>query len=162
MIRESISAPGAPGIVVGLDRPEPWLVERSESTPAFLAVQPEDGAGPFRDNLVVALEKLPAESPRDLDAVQTTARAQALATVPDYQLIDDRPMEVGGRDGWFRAAVYSTESMTTVVVRQLFALHGDVLVTIALTTFPFRDGEASQLFEDISATCVIDTEKGGV
>lgn len=158
MTREIITVSAVPGVVVTLERPDTWLVERGQTTPAFIALQPEDDAGPFRDNLLVAIEKPSTDEPLDLETVQATARAQALATVPDYHLIDDRPLEVGGLDGWFRAAVYSSDSMTTVVVRQLFALLGDALVTIALTSLPFREPQASELFEDITDTCTIEPE----
>lgn len=158
MIREAVAVATVPGAVVSLERPDSWLVERGETTPAFLALQPENEAGPFRDNLLVAIEKPATEQPLDLETAQSMSRAQALATVPDYHLIDDRPLEVGGVDGWFRAAVYSSESMTTVTVRQLFAVHGGVLVTITLTSFPFRDPESSELFERVAATCSITTE----
>lgn len=160
MTRETITVPAAPGLEVTVDAPEGWLVERGPAVPAFVAVQPEQGAGPFRDNLVVSIEALPADAPTDLETVQSAARAQALATVPDYHLIDDRPMDVGGLDGWFRASLHSSPSGTSVVVRQLFAVHASVLITIALTTLPFRDAEASELFEHIVAGCDLHTEKG--
>lgn len=160
MTRETITVQDAPGVVVSLERPDDWTVEKGQSAPAFLALQPAEGAGPFRDNLLVSLEVLPEDFPEDIAAVQQVSLAQAHATVPDHHVIDDRAMDVGGLPGWFRAAVYSTEGMTTVVVRQLFALHSRTLVTIALTSLPFRDAEASAVFEDVASTCTIDTDGG--
>ncbi|EWS79567.1 hypothetical protein [Brachybacterium phenoliresistens] len=158
--REIITAPAVPGITLEIDVPESWDRHTGQETAAFVAAMPPAEAGPFADTLVVGIERLPEGLPAHLEAVRASSLVQLHAAVPDLHLVDDRPVVLDGREGHLRALVQSTEQEISVIVRQVFALHGDVLVTIALTSLPFRDREASQLADRIFSTARITAQNG--
>lgn len=150
--RISVTTTATPDVTIDIDLPGTWEVERHDGAPTLVAKLPAELSGPFADNLVVTLEPLPPETPRDLEAITAISRAQQYASVPDLHLLEDRPATVGGLPGHTRALLQTAPPGLTVVTRQVFALAGDDLVTIALTSFPFRDRESSALMEQILAT----------
>lgn len=158
--RRTVTSVATPGLVVELDIPTTWEVTLREGMPTLVAQLPAPEAGPFADNLLVTLEALSDEMPRNLEAVTAVSRAQLHTTVPDLHLLEDRPEEVAGLSGHHRALLQTAPPGLTVVTRQVFALAGDALVTVALTSFPFRDRESSELMEQILASLTIRSEQG--
>ena len=155
LARISVTTTTAPGVAVDVDIPGTWEVERRDCAPTLVAKLSAEEAGPFADNIVVTLEPLPSETPRDLEAITAISRAQQHASVPDLHLLEDRPAAVGGLRGHSRALLQTAPPGLTVITRQVFALAGDTLVTLALTSFPFRDRESSALMEQILDTLSI-------
>lgn len=153
--RVCITTTTAPGVAVDVDIPGCWEIEQRDAAPTLIAKRPAEESGPFADNLVVTLEPLPPETPQDLAAITAISRAQQHASVPDLHLLEDRPATVGGLHGHSRALLQTAPPGLTVVTRQVFALAGDVLVTLALTSFPFRDRESSALMAQILDTLSI-------
>lgn len=150
--RTSVTTTATPDVTIEIDLPSTWEIERHDGTPTLIARLPAETSGPFADNLVVALEPVPAEMPQDLEAIIGISRAQQHASVPDLHLLEDRPVTVSGMPGHTRALLQTAPPGLTVVTRQVFVLAGNDLVTIALTSFPFRDRECSELMEQILAT----------
>src|SRR5690625_4248560 len=217
--------PGLEELRVEVSAPADWEISVVEDPPFFLAQMPQALAGPFADNLIVNIERLgddaPADleelqgliyaqafasvpdfyavddrphevdgrpgwfraslqtappgpsaytrianagrlgtaAPADLEELQGLIYAQAFASVPDFYAVDDRPHEVDGRPGWFRASLQTAPPGITAMNRQVFTLRGDLLVTLSLTTMAFRDPEASELFDAVVASCGILSEK---
>lgn len=153
--RITVTTASAPGVSVDLDIPRGWEVERREAAPTFVARRPVEASGPFADNLILTIEPLAPETPHTLEAVTAISRAQQHASVPDLHLLEDRAAVVGGLPGHSRALLQSAPPGLSVITRQVFALAGDTLVTLALTSFPFRDRECSALMEQVLGTLSI-------
>jgi|GEM_PF-2459821 len=147
--------PGLEELRVEVGAPADWEISVVEDPPFFLAQMPQALAGPFADNLIVNIERLGDDAPADLEELQGLIYAQAFASVPDFYAVDDRPHEVDGRPGWFRASLQTAPPGITAMNRQVFTLRGDLLVTLSLTTMAFRDPEASELFDALMDSCRI-------
>src|SRR5690625_5121904 len=89
--------PGRDELRVVVDVPADWETSLVEEPPLFLAQIPQDQAGPFGDNLVVTIEALEDDAPRDLEELQGLIYAQAFSSVPDFHAVDDRSEEEIGR-----------------------------------------------------------------
>lgn len=154
--RESV-----PGVIVSLPIPNGWDSQVRDADPALVASIPAAEAGPFGDNLIVSIERLDGGLPADLAAVRAASSVQLHATVPDLHVIDDRAISLGATPAWFRALSFTAENHVSVVSRQVMAVVGDVLVTIILTSFPFRDRESTSIFAStIASTRVVQEEEG--
>ena len=151
--------PGRDELRVVVDVQADWETSLVEDPPLFLAQIPQDQAGPFGDNLIVTIEALEDDAPRDLEELQGLIYAQAFSSVPDFHAVDDRPHEVAAAPGWFRASLQTAPPGITAMNRQVFTLRGDLLVTLSLTTMAFRDPEASELFDAVVASCGILSER---
>lgn len=150
--RCSVTTTATPRLTVEVEVPLDWEVEQHDGAPSLVAKLPLALSGPFADNLVLTLEPLPSEAPRDLEAIAAISRAQQHAAVPDLHVLEDRSEIVGGVPGRTRALLQTAPPGLTVVTRQVFALVGEDLVTLALTSFPFRDRENSALMEQVLAS----------
>lgn len=155
LIAHEVVLPGLEQLRVAVDAPADWETSVVEEPPFFLAQMPGDVAGPFADNLIVNIERIGDDAPADLEELQGLIYAQAFASVPDFYAVDDRPREVDGRPGWFRASLQTAPPGITAMNRQVFTLRGDLLVTLSLTTMAFRDPEASELFGAVVDSCRI-------
>ncbi|MFC0672406.1 hypothetical protein [Brachybacterium hainanense] len=141
---------GRTGAAVDVDVPRGWEIARPDEGPfAFVSRMPDAVAGPFADSLVVGVEPRPDGVPDGIEAVASMALLQLHASVPDLHLIDDRPALVDGFEGRFRALLQTVPGGITVVVRQLLAVADESLVTVALTSFPFRDRVLAPVAEEI-------------
>lgn len=150
-----------PEVAVTTSIPEGWHTELRDADPAFVAAMTEADAGPFGDNLIISIERIPDEMPAHLAAIRAASSVQQHFTVPDLLVIDDRPFELDSTPAWFRAISFTAENHVSVVSRQVMAVVGDVLVTIILTTLPFRDREAAAIFSSsIAATRVTVQDRG--
>lgn len=138
-----------------LDLPEGWQLAAEEDPQRAVATMPTQDAGPFLDNLVVTIEDLPDTIEPRLDAVRTVSLLQMHGTVPDLHVLDDRGADLDGRDAWFRASLATGPENITITARQVFALVGGHLLTLALTSLPFRDAEASDHFAHVVGSCRI-------
>lgn len=137
---------------VALDAIAGWEVESRAQAPQRVITMPQEHAGPFVDNVTVSVEPVPSGAAADIDAVRTIAAVQMHALVPDLHLIDDRPIEIGGRAAWFRASLETGPGDLTLVTRQVFTVCRERIVTVALTSLPFRDSEAAHVFEVCAAS----------
>src|SRR5690625_3623084 len=97
--------PGRDELRVVVDVPADWETSLVEEPPSSLAQIPPDQACSFGDNLVVTIEALEDDAPRDLEELQGLIYAQAYSAVPDFHAVDDRPHEVAAAPGWFRASL---------------------------------------------------------
>lgn len=154
-----IALPGVPEVTAAVGVPSGWTTQVIEEPEAFLAQMTPEEAGPFGDNLIVSIERLGGDVPDELEELQGLVYAQAFASVPDFHALDDRPLEVAGGEGWFRASLQTTPVGLTAVNRQVFTRRGDVLVTLSLTTMALRDREVDSLFDDVLETFAV-TEQG--
>ncbi|UVY83900.1 hypothetical protein NLU66_17080 [Brachybacterium sp. NBEC-018] len=159
LITHEVSVPGVPEVTATVGVPAGWITGDLEEPAAFIAHMTPEQAGPFGDNLLVSIERLGDDAPADLEELQGLLYAQAFATVPDFHAIDDRELEVAGREGWFRASLQTTPVGITAVNRQVFTRRGDVLVTLSLTTMAFRDREHDGLFDDLLEAFTIDDQE---
>jgi hypothetical protein len=150
-----IALPGVPEVIAVVGVPAEWTTQVIEEPEAFLAQMTPERAGPFGDNLIVSIERLGDDVPDDLEELQGLVYAQAFASVPDFHALDDRPLEVAGGEGWFRASLQTTPVGLTAVNRQVFTRRGDVLVTLSLTTMALRDREVDTLFDDVLETFAV-------
>lgn len=157
-----VRIPGFESVTVRVAAPASWVTSILEEPLCFVARMPESEAGPFADNLVVSVETLGEDVPEDFEELQGLIYAQAFEAVPDLHVLDDRALEVGGKGGWFRASLQSAPPGITAVNRQVFTRRGDLLITLSLTTMAFRDGKASELFEQAIETCTITTGEEAV
>jgi len=155
LMAHEVVTPGLEELRVAVGAPASWETSFVEDPPFFLAQMPQDVAGPFADNLIVNIERLGDDAPEDLEELQGLIYAQAFASVPDFYAVDDRPHEVDGRPGWFRASLQTAPPGITAMNRQVFTVRGDLLVTLSLTTMAFRDPEASELFDAVVDSCRI-------
>src|SRR5690625_7103936 len=83
--------PGRDELRVVVDVPADWETSLVEEPPLCLAQIPQDQAGPFGDNLIVTIEALEDDAPRDLEELQGLIYAQAFSSVPDSHADDARP-----------------------------------------------------------------------
>src|SRR5699024_8385813 len=150
-----IVIPGADELSVHVGVPSDWVTRMVEEPPSFLAHMPQETAGPFGDNLIVGVERLDDSAPQDLEELQGIAYVQAFSSVPDFYAIDDRPFDIAGEPGWFRASLQSAPTGLSAVNLQIFTRRGDLLVTLALTTMGLRDREATELYDDQTESCSI-------
>ena len=155
--QHDVTVPDVGELGLTLQLPTPWETRSGDDTVALIARRPEEGAGPFADNVVVTIERLPTEGPTELEQVQGSVLIQAHSTIADFHLLDDRPSPFAGQDGWFRAYLQTAPNQVSAVTQQCFTVRGDAMVSIAVTTLPFRDDEAARLFEEIAASCRITT-----
>lgn len=153
LMTHEVVIPGLEELRVAVDAPADWETSLVEDPPFFLAQMPQDLAGPFGDNLIINIERVGDDAPDELEELQGLIYAQAFASVPDFYAVDDRPYEVDGRPGWFRASLQTAPPGITAMNRQVFTLRGDLLVTLSLTTMAFRDPEASELFDAVVGSC---------
>ncbi|WP_114855146.1 hypothetical protein [Brachybacterium sp. YJGR34] len=160
LIPHEVSLPGIDELTATLAVPEGWITDHLEEPPVFVARMTAEEAGPFGDNVIVSIERLGEDVPEDLEELQGLVYAQAFDSVPDFYALDDRPLEVAGAEGWFRASLQTTPVGLTAVNRQVFTRRGDLLVTVSLTTMAFRDCESSALFEDLLDSVAISTREG--
>ncbi|HEX7352177.1 hypothetical protein [Brachybacterium sp.] len=150
-----VALPGVPELTAVVGVPAGWTTELLEEPPAFLARMTPEQAGPFGDNLIVSIERLADDVPEDLEELQGLVYAQAFGAVPDFHALDDRPLEVAGGEGWFRASLQTTPVGLTAVNRQVFTRRGDVLVTLSLTTMALRDREVDTLLDHVLETFTV-------
>lgn len=149
MTVHEVTLPGVPEVTAVVGVPEGWTTQIIEEPEAFLAQMTPEQAGPFGDNLIVSIERLGDDALEELEELQGLVYAQAFASVPDFHALDDRPLEVAGGEGWFRASLQTTPVGLTAVNRQVFTRRCDVLVTLSLTTMALRDREVDTLFDDL-------------
>lgn len=157
--REIASLEEVPEVSLSLAVPSDWRTESGGGTIALAALQPGETAGPFADNVVVTIERLADGAPTELALVHGAMRLWLNSTVQDLHVLDERPHPAAEREGMFMAFLQTTEQLASVVTRQWCTVVGDVVVSMALTTFPFRDAEAEELFEDLLASCVLGPQK---
>ena len=155
-----VSLPGIPEVSASVGAPAGWTTELIDEPAAFVARMTPEQAGPFGDNVIVSIERLGEDVPEDLEELQGLVYAQAFSSVPDFHAIDDRPLRVAGRDGWFRASLQTTPVGLTAVNRQVFTRLDGILVTLSLTTMAFRDRESSALFDEVLASFTIAHREG--
>ena len=130
-----------------------------EATGYVAVHMPTEVAGPFSDNIVVIVEELAADAPEDMERLQGVTYAHSFSSVPDFHAIDNRPLNIAGYEGWFRAALQTAPPGITAMSRQaLIRLEDQRLVSILLTSMVLRDREASELFEDMVSSCTITVE----
>lgn len=144
-----VSVGAVPGTTLTVQLPESWETRTGDESPALVSIQPAADAGPFADNVMVAIEKLGEEV--DLAQLQEAALTQSHSTVPDYLLLDDHPAPFGPLGGWFRASLMTAENSTSVSTRQLMTVHDGALLSLTLTTLPFRELRAAGLFDRIAS-----------
>src|SRR5699024_7456067 len=117
-----------------VDVPADWETSLVEEPPLFLAQIPQDQAGPFGDNLIVTIEDLEDDAPRDLEELQGLIYAQAFSSVPDFHAVDYRPHEVAAAHGWFCDCMQTATPCINAINSHVFARRGDLLVTLSLST----------------------------
>lgn len=152
--------PGVAEVTARVSVPATWTTELLEEPRVFVASMPSETAGPFGDNVIVSIERLGDDAPEDLEELQGLVYAQAFATVPDFYALDDRPLDVDGQEGWFRASLQTSPSGVTAINRQVFTRVGDVLITLALTSMALRDREVTELFEQVLDSLSIIVQEG--
>lgn len=157
--REVASVEGIPEVSLSFEIPESWSVEPGGGTIALAVLRPKDDSGPFADNVVVTIERLEKGMPTELDLVHGAMRLWLNSVVQDLHVLDERPLPVAGRDGMFLAFLQTTEQLVSVITRQCATVIGDVVVSVSLTSFPFRDHEAEELFEDVLESCILTTQE---
>lgn len=140
--------------------PENWQAPDELIQPGLLAVFTDGRSlSPAGEtNIVLISQQLPEDF--DLHTWQVEARARQLASLPDLQVLDDRAIDAGGVERWYRASVMTDASGSTVLTRQWSQLLGNQGVTLTLTTLPTIDAMHAELFDDIAASWVIEVAGG--
>lgn len=155
--REIAFVEGIPEVALSFEVPGSWSPEPGGGTVALAALSPKEVSGPFMDNVVVTIERLDEGMPTALELVHGAMRLWMNGVVQDLHVIDERALPFVGRDGMFLAYLQTTEQHVSVITRQCITVVADVVVGVSLTSFPFRDAEAEELFEDVLASCALTT-----
>lgn len=153
---------GAPALQVRVSTPDEWEVTESSAgagVPRLFSVQRAEEGGVFADNVTLGIDPLPDGARADVPAVAELSRAQQRHSVLDLHLLDDREVQIDSRAGWFRALLQTNPEGITVVTRQVFTVVDALVITCALTSFPYRDESAARLFEEIVGTLRIHVEE---
>lgn len=138
-----------------LEIPVSWQAVPDAAGAAALAVY-SDGrelSPGIASNAVLVAQELPDHF--DLAIWQREARARQLASLPDLQILDDRPCLLGESEAWYRASAMTDRSGATLMTRQWNRMHGNQGVSLTITTLPMVDAQHAALFDAIAESWTV-------
>lgn len=149
------SSESSPAPSMTLEIPASWQSVPDAAGAAALAVY-SDGrelSPGIASNAVLISQELPEHF--DLAIWQREARARQLASLPDLQILDDRPCLLGGGEAWYRASVMTDKIGATLMTRQWNRMHGHQGLSLTITTLPMVDAQHADLFDAIAESWTI-------
>jgi len=134
-----------------LEIPGAWS-EVSDAGPVLAAYSDDRSLSPAIASNVV-LSALTLTEDLDLATWQGAVREVQMSTLPDLQVIDDRPV-VGpdGTEQWYTSSVMTDQNGATVLTRRWNRVVRDRGITLTLTTVPMVDAQHADLFDAIAAS----------
>ena len=120
-----------------ISAPAGWVLHPTDGQnglSVLFAAQTKDAAAqkPFVDNINVVITPVMAES---LDAIVERTKQQSPAVLPNYSLVDVRPIDVDGHDGRLLTATYDHEGAAGQLQNlQLIAVNGTKQYTVTFTS----------------------------
>jgi hypothetical protein len=132
-----------------LPLPASWeLAEDPRSDVALIAVEPEH-PGPFRANVVVTVERLPAGL--DVDAWQANADELLGRALRGYLLLDRERQHVDGRIVLRRLAHHSREESGAITMEQWTTIHDGMGFTLTASAGTLEYDALAETFAGIAA-----------
>lgn len=134
-----------------LDLPDAWS-EVADAGPVLAAYSDGRSLSPAIASNVV-LTALTLTDGQELATWQGAVREVQMSTLPDLQVLDDRP--VVGTDGseqWYTSSVMTDQNGATVLTRRWNRIVAERGITLTLTTVPMVDAQHADLFDAIAAS----------
>lgn len=129
------------------DAPDGWQVEETGRPEVLVVLEPEQGEGDVRANLVLTVVSTGGRSFRDWQNGTEVLLPQELA---DYLLIDLHAVEIDGRPAGSRLAHHVDAQGRALVMEQVFTQVGDLGVTLTATVDVVRHPVVA---EELAACC---------